>query len=166
MREALTLALQETEAGMILVSHDRHLLRTTADELFLVADGAVKPFDGDLDDYAAWLGKQRAAPPPTKRKPTSGAASDGSAADRQALQEQRRPLLKENEKLEKQLAGWQTEKALLDTRLADPALYASSDKTLLEGLLKRQKELAGQIERAETRWLEIHDALETLAVSA
>ncbi len=166
MREALTLALQETEAGMILVSHDRHLLRTTADELFLVVDGAVQPFDGDLDEYAAWLGKQRAAPPPAKKKEASQPAGGSSEAERQALQEQRRPLLKENEKLEKQLAGWQKEKVLLDARLADPALYASTDKALLEGVLKRQKELAGDIERTETRWLEIHDALETLTATA
>jgi ATP-binding cassette subfamily F protein 3 len=61
MREALTIALQETEAGMVLVSHDRHLLRATCDELWLVADGKVTPFDGDLDDYADWLNQSRAA---------------------------------------------------------------------------------------------------------
>src|SRR5690606_34818582 len=55
MREALTLALQEYEGAMVLVSHDRHLLRTTSDTLMLVADGAVTPFDGDLDDYRDWL---------------------------------------------------------------------------------------------------------------
>jgi ABC-type sulfate/molybdate transport systems ATPase subunit len=61
MREALTFALQDYEGGMVFVSHDRHLLRTCADELLLVADGKAVEFDGDLDDYAAWLASQRNA---------------------------------------------------------------------------------------------------------
>jgi ATP-binding cassette subfamily F protein 3 len=161
MREALTLALQETEAGVVLVSHDRHLLRTTCDELWLVADGQVSPFDGDLDDYAAWLGGQRAAQRPAdEAKAARRQAREQETAARQALLEKRRPLLKEAEKLEKQLSGWQGEKALVDQRLADPALYAGADRERLADLLRRQAELAGAIETAEHRWLEIHAALE------
>ncbi len=166
MREALNLALQEYEGGVVLVSHDRHLLRTTADTLWLVADGRLTPFDGDLDDYADWLGRQR----------TAQIASGGDAigkderkqqrvqaqADRQALLEKRRPLLKEVDKLEKQLAAWQSEKALLDTRLGDPSLYAAADRSQLESLLKRQGDLTRQIEQTEMRWLEIHESLEAL----
>ncbi len=167
MREALTLALQETEAGVVLVSHDRHLLRTTCDELWLVADGRVTPFDGDLDDYADWLAEQRQAgrsnAPAGEAKAARRQARELEAASRQALLEKRRPLLKEAEKLEKQLAGWQGEKALLDGRLADPGLYASAERGLLDGLLKRQAELAAAIEAAEHRWLEIHEVLEGLA---
>jgi ATP-binding cassette subfamily F protein 3 len=163
MREALTLALQETEAGVVLVSHDRHLLRTTCDELWLVADGRVQPFDGDLDDYAAWLAAQRAAARvPDADKSQRREARAQAAAERRALLEKRRPLVKEAEKLEKQLAGWQSEKTQLDERLADPALYVSPDRTLLEGLHKRQAELAEAITAAESRWLEIHEVLEGL----
>jgi ATP-binding cassette subfamily F protein 3 len=163
MREALTLALQETEAGVVLVSHDRHLLRTTCDELWLVADGRVQPFDGDLDDYAAWLAAQRAvARAPDADKAARRETRAQAQADRRALLEKRRPLLKEAEKLEKQLAGWQTEKAALDEQLADPALYAAPDRAKLEGLHKRQAELAASIETAEGRWLEIQEALEGL----
>jgi ATP-binding cassette subfamily F protein 3 len=163
MREALTLALQETDTGVVLVSHDRHLLRTTADSLYLVADGRCTPFDGDLDDYAAWLGQQRsAAAAADPQKEVRRLARDQANSDRQALLERRRPLLKEAEKLEKQLAGWQGEKALLDARLADPALYSGSDRNLLQDLLKRQAQLAAAIDGAESRWLEIQEGLESL----
>ena len=166
MREALNLALQEYEGGVVLVSHDRHLLRTTADQLLLVADGKLTPFDGDLDEYASWLAAQRAeeksaAPEQSERKQQR----EQAAAERQAMLTKRRPLQKEAEQLEKKLAGWQSEKKLLDERLADPGLYTSNDatgKALLATLLKRQAELSQQIDGAEERWLEVLDALEGL----
>jgi ATP-binding cassette subfamily F protein 3 len=164
MREALTLALQETEAAMVLVSHDRHLLRTTVDELWLVADGGAQPFDGDLDDYAAWLAARRsqakAAQPVDADKQARQQARADEEARKKAVQAQRRPLQKEAEKLEKQLAGWQAEKAELDRQLADPDFYASPDRALIEKLGKRQTELAALAETAETRWLEIQELLE------
>ncbi|OHC63707.1 MAG: ABC transporter ATP-binding protein [Rhodocyclales bacterium RIFCSPLOWO2_02_FULL_63_24] len=169
MREALTIALQETEAGMVLVSHDRHLLRATCDELWLVADGKVTPFDGDLDDYADWLNQSRAAEKAAEREKSQqrresaaeeerrkAAAKSGSAATLAA----RRPLLKESEKLEQQLAGWQSELKLLETRLADQSLYASPDSRLLDDLTLRQNQLTQNIEAAESRWLEIQELLE------
>jgi ATP-binding cassette subfamily F protein 3 len=165
MREALTLALQETEAAVVIVSHDRHLLRTTCDELWLVADGQAIPFDGDLDDYAVWLAQRRAGVRADDDDKTARReARANAAAERRALLEQRRPLVKEAEKLEGQLAGWHDEKSRLDARLADPDLYASGDKVELAGLLKRQAELAAQIDTAESRWLEVHEALEALPV--
>ncbi|MDI6746238.1 MAG: ATP-binding cassette domain-containing protein [Rhodocyclaceae bacterium] len=172
MREALTLALQETEAAMVLVSHDRHLLRTTADELWLVADGCVQPFDGDLDDYAAWLVTQRQrgrqAPPDQPERQDVRATSNPTSkkAALAELRNQRRPLLKEIEKLDKQLAGWQDEKAQLDIQLADPELYAANDRPLIESLNQRQAELATAIETAEARWLEIHEKLDALVALA
>ncbi|MCX7157355.1 MAG: ATP-binding cassette domain-containing protein [Rhodocyclales bacterium] len=169
MREALTIALQETEAGMVLVSHDRHLLRATCDELWLVADGKVTPFDGDLDDYAEWLAQDRAA---EKRGGKSSAASRNAggnsaqekpvaAMSKEAALAARRPLLKESEKLEQQLAEWQGELKLLETRLADQSLYASPETRLLEELTLRQSLLTQNIETAESRWLEIHELLES-----
>ena len=173
MREALTIALQETEAGMVLVSHDRHLLRATCDELWLVADGKVTPFDGDLDDYAEWLAQDRAA---EKKSGKSNAASRnaGGNAGRSTANEKpaaavskesalaaRRPLVKESEKLEQQLAEWQAELKLLETRLADQSLYASPETRLLEELTLRQSLLTQNIETAESRWLEIHELLES-----
>ena len=162
MREALTLALQETEAAVVLVSHDRHLLRTTVDELWLVADGGVAPFDGDLEDYAAWLAQRRvAARPADADKATQREQrSEDRAAKKSALAE-RRKLEKEAEKLEQQLAGWQAEQDEVEAALADPALYAAADRARLDTLHRRQGELGAAIEAAETRWLEIHAALDT-----
>jgi ATP-binding cassette subfamily F protein 3 len=165
MREALTIALQETEAGMVLVSHDRHLLRATCDELWLVADGKVTPFDGDLDDYAEWLAQDRAAE--KKSGSASRSAGKNSSIDKPAVTVSkesalavRRPLLKESEKLEQQLAAWQGELKLLESRLADPALYAGAEARLLDELTLRQSQLAQNIEAAESRWLEINELLE------
>ncbi len=163
MREALTLALQETEAAVVLVSHDRHLLRTTADELWRVHDGRAEPFDGDLDDYAAWLARQRAEAKPAD--PDRSARREARAvetASRQALLEKRRPLQREAERLEKRLAEWQGEKDAIDGRLADPASYASADRAPLEALLRRQAELERSIGEAEERWLEVQDSLESM----
>jgi ATP-binding cassette subfamily F protein 3 len=165
MREALTLALQETDAGVILVSHDRHLLRTTADTLYLVGDGKAQIYDGDLDDYAKLLAsqktEQKAAQRNEAKKPSRRETRANEAADMVAA-EQRKPLQKEAEKLEKQIAGWQAEKVLLDARIADPALYSNPDRTLLDQLLKRQTELVKSIETAEANWLQTQEALEAL----
>ena len=167
MREALTLALQETDAAVVLVSHDRHLLRTTADTLYLVDSGKMTPFDGDLDDYANWLAEQRnaaAAATPDENKAARKEAREMAEKTRQQLLAQRRPLVKEAEKLEKLMPGWQQEKDQLDERLSDPALYANPDRTLLESLLKRQAQLAADIESAELRWLEIQEELERIGL--
>jgi ATP-binding cassette subfamily F protein 3 len=161
MREALTIALQETEAGVVIVSHDRHLLRATCDELWLVADGKITPFDGDLDDYANWLGQQRAAEKPVDE--TKAIRREDRAAEearRKSALAGRRQIEREIEKLEKQLAGWQGELKLLEERLADPALYSSPDPTLMQSLTKRQAELSAQIDTAESRWLDLQDSLE------
>ena len=166
MREALTLALQETDAAVVLVSHDRHLLRTTADSLYLVDAGKMASFDGDLDDYANWLAEQRniaSISTPDESKAARREARENAEKNRQQLLAQRRPLIKEAEKLEKLMPGWQQEKDQLDQRLSDPALYSNPDRTLLESLLKRQAQLADDIENAEMRWLEIQEQLESLA---
>jgi ATP-binding cassette subfamily F protein 3 len=161
MREALTLALQETEAALVVVSHDRHLLRTTCDEFWLVADGALTPFDGDLEDYAAWLAARRAASrSPDEDKLARREARGKMEADRQTRLAQRRPLQKEAERLEKQLAAWQTEKHALDASLAEEAIYAPDARERLAAALKRQAELAQSIDNAESRWLEIQELLE------
>ena len=159
MREALTIALQETEAGMVLVSHDRHLLRATCDELWLVADGGVQPFDGDLDDYADWLARSRATEKPAASKPERADARNADPGRKSALAT-RRTLDKELQKLEQQLAGWQGELKLLEARLADPALYAGTQATLLTELGQRQHLLMQNIDAAESRWLDLQEQLE------
>jgi len=163
MREALNVALQEFDGSIVLVSHDRHLLRTTADTLLLVHDGKVEPFDGDLDDYAAWLDAERQAGRQDNRREIGREARreerKQAEAERQARLSRRRPLAKESEQLERQLEGWGGEKKLLDARLADPGLYATPQSTELAALLRRQAELTQAIETAETRWLELQERL-------
>jgi ATP-binding cassette subfamily F protein 3 len=169
MRHALTLALQDYEGGMVIVSHDRALLRATCDRFLLVDDGRLTPFDGDLDDYKSWLAQRRAAdavanqcPDKAADKATRKADREQAAADRQARLVARRPLLKELEQLDKKLAPWTAEKARLDERLADPDLYTGPEAGDVPKLLKRQGELTDRIDEAEMRWLELHEALEAI----
>jgi ATP-binding cassette subfamily F protein 3 len=167
MREALTFAMQEFEGGMVVVSHDRHLLRTCADELLLVDNGRATPFDGDLDDYAAWLATQRnaekaAAPDVAAEKSERLQQRADAKASRQALLAQRRTLSKEIEQLDRKLAKWQAEKAALDAQFADPDFYVTVDRAKSEEMHRQASTLGEQIDAAELRWLELHEALEAL----
>ena len=166
MRHALTLALQDYQGGVILVSHDRALLRATCDEFILVADGKAEPFESDLEGYSQWLNEQRlkdkqAVQVMVDDKPSKNNRAVNKA-ERQARISERRPLVKEAEQLEHNIAKWQADKKLCDERLNDSALYVASDKTELQQLLKKQAELAINIEVAEERWLELHELLEAI----
>jgi ATP-binding cassette, subfamily F, member 3 len=157
MRHVLLLALQEFPGAVVVVSHDRTLLRGACDSFLLVADGAVSPFDGDLDDYAAWLGKSGKA---------RVAAADSAAPSRQ---EQRRldaearnrltPLRNEQRRIEGQLEKLAGERQRLEAELADPATYTTKPQ---EGkrLTLRHTEVAREIETLEERWLEVMSELE------
>ena len=162
MRHALTLALQDYEGGVVLVSHDRALLRATCDRFILVADGKAETFDGDLDDYKAWLAQQAMRAEPEQQKKPEKHDRAQAKADRQARLAERRPLVKESEKLEADMAKWQQEKNGIDQRLTDNSLYAPEAKVELQALLKRQAELTRTMEQAEERWLAIHEQLEAL----
>ena len=166
MRHALTLALQDFEGGVILVSHDRALLRATCDEFVLVADGKAAQFEGDLDDYSQWLNEQR-----LKEKQSNQAAAIDkpnkndraqNKAERQARIAERRPLLKELEQIERNMAQWQADKKVCDEQLNDTALYMGADKSALQALLKTQAVLTQQLETAEERWLVLHEMLEAI----
>ncbi|HQS36726.1 MAG: ABC transporter ATP-binding protein [Methylotenera sp. 24-45-7] len=168
MRHALTLALQDFEGGVILVSHDRALLRATCDQFLLVADGKAADFDGDLEDYSQWLNAQRLkekqATQSLQVEKTGKNDRAQTKAERQARIAERRPLLKELEQIERNMAQMQADKKVCDDRLNDTALYAASDKTELQQLLKTQAELSTKLESAEERWLELHEMLEALPV--
>ena len=166
MRHALTMALQDYQGGLVLVSHDRALLRASCDEFVLVADGQAVPFDGDLEAYSLWLNEQR-----LKEKQNVQATLEVkpakqdramNKAERQARIAERRPLLKEVAELDNRIAAWQEEKQACDARLNDNDLYSAADKTALQDLLKKQAELIKQIEQAEERWLDLHERLEEL----
>ncbi len=182
-REALSMALNEFEGTVMLVSHDRHLLRAVCDEFWLVSRGGIGPFDGDLDDYQRYLldvAKQareaqrqeqkdlkNAAADPVEAAPAPVAASPAQAASRSPEQrtldaqrrqqraEQLRPLKKELEQSEKRMAALNTEKRALEETLSQPA----SPVTLAE-TGRRLKAVNDELEALELRWLELGEQLE------
>jgi ATP-binding cassette subfamily F protein 3 len=163
MRHALTVALQDYEGALIIVSHDRHLLRTTTDQLFLVAQGRVKPFEGDLEDYWQWLLEQR------KSSLISGESIQQrnereSRVDKKRLEtqqrEQRRPLQNRLKQVEKDLDKLITEKATIEISLADPNIY--EDRVKVKEYIQQQTMVADKLQRIEEMWLELTEALEGL----
>ena len=164
MRHALTLALQDYQGGVILVSHDRALLRATCDNFVLVANGAAEAFDGDLEDYKDWLAStkiQEKGEANTEAMPKKNDYAQ-TKAERQARIVARRPLVKETEQIEKTLEKLNIEKTTLDARASEGSLYDAGSKMELQQLLKRQAELSAAIDTAEMRWLELHEQLEEL----
>ncbi len=164
MRHALTLALQDYQGGVILVSHDRALLRATCDNFVLVANGVAEAFDGDLDDYKDWLANTKTQEKSELNAQIMPKNNDyaQSKAERQARIVARRPLVKETEQIEKNLEKLNAEKTILDARASEASLYDAGNKAELQQLLKRQAELSGAIDTAEMRWLELHEQLEAL----
>ncbi len=190
MREALTEALQDYEGTLVVVAHDRHLLRATTDALWLVADGKVLPFDGDLDDYRDWVLSQkkreraaeaesRAASPAATAAPASAATTDRADATidrkarkreeaqaRQRLAEARKPLVTRQAKLEAELDALGQEKGDIDAWLATEAAYAADQKDTLKEKIARQGELAWQLARLESEWIDNAEKLEKIASEA
>jgi ATP-binding cassette subfamily F protein 3 len=150
MREALTVALQSFEGGMVIVSHDRHLIKTVADSLWLVADGRLREFEGDLDDYQQWLrsrGKQD-APKRAPQARSSRAAAKGDPRSRRRLTELRREI----EQIEKRIDAIAGELALIETELCKDPMHA--------GLQARHADLTRDAAAMEARWLEIGTSIE------
>ena len=164
MRHALTLALQDYVGGVILVSHDRALLRASCDRFVLVAEAKAEVFDGDLDDYKNWLATQKVQDVALSvlEKPVKKNDYAQNKADRQARILARRPILKSLAQIDEALLKYHTEKQSLDASALDATLYELSRKAELQQHLKRQAELATLIETAELEWLAMHEALEAL----
>ncbi|MBK3868872.1 ATP-binding cassette domain-containing protein [Pseudomonas stutzeri] len=164
MRLALTLALQDFEGAVLVVSHDRHLLKSTTDEFLLVADGQVRNFDGDLEDYARWLVDYRARQQPVESGEPAADKTD-KRAQRQAaaaLRQQLAPHKRQADKLEKDLATVHEKLAVLETSLGDSALYEAARRDELRELLARQAELKAREGELEEAWLEALETLESL----
>jgi len=164
MRLALTMALQDFEGAVLVVSHDRHLLKSTTDEFLLVADGQVQSFDGDLEDYARWLVDYRARQQPVASGEPAADKTD-KRAQRQAaaaLRQQLAPHKRQADKLEKDLATVHEKLAELETSLGDSALYEVARKDELRQLLAKQAELKVREGELEEAWLEALETLEAL----
>jgi ATP-binding cassette, subfamily F, member 3 len=175
-REALSMALNEFEGTVMLVSHDRALLREVCDEFWLVADGVVKPFDGDLDDYQRWLldqskeaaraaKKQSAAAPAPVVVAASPTPAPAAREDRKAsgqarakLADQTRPLRKEMEAIDKRLHALATERASIEAQLAEGAAASA-----IAEMGKRLKAISDQLEADEARWLALGEQIEALS---
>ncbi len=173
-REALTVALAQFEGTLVLVSHDRHLLRATTDEFLIVADGGLKPFDGDLDDYRDWLFKTKLAKPeaapadtPAKTEPPreSGDRKEQKrleAEARQRLSTRRKPIETRIKRLEELMDRLNSRKTSLDAQLADAAIYADARKEALKQALFEQAQVTKELDDLEAEWLEQQAALEAL----
>ncbi len=181
-REALTMALAQFEGTLVLVSHDRHLLRATTDQFIIVADGKLQPFDGDLDDYKDWLfqtklGKNNegkngstatSTPLPVAKKTTdlplaSPISKKQDAEQRQRSNALKKPITTRIKQLEEQIAKRNTEKSAIELALADSTIYDASNQAKLKSLLADQKTVTQDLTQLEEEWLEQQEQLEKLA---
>lgn len=152
MRSAIELALQSYEGALILISHDRHMLKTTVDNFFLVYQQKVQPFDGDLDDYYSWLQSKDAV----KETTTSSNSVSGGA-----VYKERKTLQNRLKKLEQLMEQYQKEIHRLDEQLSDSTLYEdSSQKNKLDKLLKDRDIAHVTLHKTEEEWMEVCGILE------
>ena len=158
MRHALELALQAFEGAMILVSHDRHLIDSTCDQLWVVSGGHCSRFDGDLDDYSRWLLRGESREPAAEKRSDQppGAAPKPAKRNR----EQDKALRASARQAEKSMQRLEGKIAELDQALADPELY-QKDPTAAAELARDQAQLREQLAEAEQAWLEAMEALES-----
>jgi ATP-binding cassette subfamily F protein 3 len=153
MRDALTIALEEYTGAVVIVSHDRSLIRSVADELWLVADGEAKLFDGDLEDYKSWIETRRPREVATQSRQEKPSTQRSQRPNRKALQS------KQN-KLGTVLATAQAELAVVDQKLADPATYASPDRDKISEMNAAHARLEAKVAELEESWLELEMAME------
>ncbi|VVQ09203.1 putative ABC transporter ATP-binding protein YheS [Pseudomonas fluorescens] len=164
MRLALTMALQEFSGAVLVVSHDRHLLKSTTDNFYLVADGKVEEFDGDLEDYTRWLVEYRQRNAPVSNTPVNPDKTD-KKAQRQAaaaLRQQLAPHKREAEKLEAELGKLHEKLAKIDTSLGDSDIYEPARKNELRDLLAEQARLKVREAELEEAWMEALELLESM----
>jgi ATP-binding cassette subfamily F protein 3 len=160
MRHALNVALQDYQGAIVVVSHDRHLLRSVTDQLLLVAGGKALPFDGDLDDYRVWLTEQKKG----EDKPSVEVTQTISRKDQRKLDAERRlkhkPLFDALKKAEDAVEKYHNEQRQLEQQLADPAIYDESEKLRLKELLGRKNQVDKALDAAESDWIEAEERLE------
>ncbi|KWU22275.1 ABC transporter [Achromobacter xylosoxidans] len=170
-REALAAALAEFGGSMLLVSHDRHLLRTTVDSFWIVADGAVREFDGDLEDYRDWLAARNAGEraEAARENAENGEAVVDRKAQRRAEAEQRQRLSALRKPLEAKLAKVEAEMEklraklqALDAVIADPDLYSDARRAERQKVMAEHGEHGKRMETLEEQWLELQGSLEEI----
>ena len=166
MRQALTMALQGFEGAMILISHDRHLLKASCDDLYLVDDGKVERFDGDLEDYHNWLLTSNNELENTDTQDDNKQHSAAAKKEQKRLDAERRkqvaPLKKQADKLEKQQEKMNTRLTEIETLMSDTQLYQDENKQTLTKLLSEQAELKSTLEELELEWFEFQEQIEAI----
>jgi ATP-binding cassette subfamily F protein 3 len=185
-REALTMALAQFEGTLVVVSHDRHLLRATTDQFIIVADGKLQPFDGDLDDYKDWLfqtklgkgtsvlpaaGKENktafpaasVVAPPAAPVVNSKDQKRAEAEQRQKVAALKKPIENKIKRLEEQIAKRNGQKAEVDAKLGEPGAYDAANKAKLKLLLADQAFFTKDLAQLEAEWLELQEQLEGIA---
>ncbi|CDG96992.1 ABC transporter ATP-binding protein [Xenorhabdus bovienii] len=179
MRQALTEALIDFDGAMVVVSHDRHLLRSTTDELYLVHDGEAEPFTGDLEDYQQWLTeqqRQQTRENQEKEKAASSPDASMNGAQNYSAQErkdqkrreaefrnQTQPLRKQLTTLEKQMEKLGTALAGWEEKLSDNTIYENNRKIELTECLQQQTQTKSKLEDTEMEWLDIQEQLEQMS---
>lgn len=167
MRQALSLALQSFEGAMLLVSHDRHLVRSTADLLWLVHQGSVVEFPDDIDDYPRWLARQQAlvvAEESPDRPLQGNTSAERKERKRQEAEQRQRlqPLTKRLKELERHLESLSTRRDTVRQRLADGTLYEAEGKEELRALLAEQADIQQRLDTVEEEWMAVGEELESL----
>ncbi|EPE4580513.1 ABC transporter ATP-binding protein [Salmonella enterica] len=167
MRQALTEALIDFEGALVVVSHDRHLIRSTTDDLYLVHDKKVEPFDGDLEDYQQWLSDVQ-----KQENQADNAPKENNANSAQSRKDQKRreaelrtltqPLRKEITRLEKEMEKLNAQLAQAEEKLGDSSLYDPSRKAEMTECLQLQASAKSGLEECEMAWLEAQEQLEQM----
>jgi ATP-binding cassette subfamily F protein 3 len=186
-REALTMALAQFEGTLVVVSHDRHLLRATTDQFIIVADGKLQPFDGDLDDYKDWLfqtklgkgttvlpaaGKDNKTAFPVSQPVATAAAPQVDKKEQKRLEAEqrqktaalRKPLEGKLKRLEEQIAKRNGQKEEVDAKLGEPGIYDAANKPKLKQLLADQSFFTKDLAQLEEEWLGLQEQLEAITV--
>lgn len=173
MRQALTEALVDYEGSLVVVSHDRHLLRNTVEEFYLVHDKQVEEFKGDLEDYQKWLMEQnnqssvKSAEQNFPQENTHSSQNRKEQKRREAeLRQQTAPLRKKIAQLEEKMNTLTEQLAEIENGLADSTLYSPENKEKLTALLAQQVETKKALEAVETDWMETQDMLEEILSNA
>ncbi|MDO6679194.1 ABC transporter ATP-binding protein [Shewanella sp. 4_MG-2023] len=165
MRHALTMALQTFEGAMVIVSHDRHLLRLSCSDYYLVDQGAVKPFQGDLDDYHQWLLDAAKAAQSNSSKDSSATPSIDKKQQKRIEAELRQkvsPLRKKQIKLETEQQKITARLAELEIELADGSLYEAENKAKMTKVLNERTTLTQSMDESEMNWFELQEEIEII----
>ncbi|PRJ70772.1 putative ABC transporter ATP-binding protein [Haemophilus influenzae] len=167
MRQALTEALVDYEGSLVVVSHDRHLLRNTVEEFYLVHDKKVEEFKGDLEDYQKWLSEQNS----TSENKVSEKVGDNENSVQNRKEQKRReaelrqqtaPLRKKITQLEEKMNKFSSELANIENQLVDAELYNAENKEKLTALLAQQVDVKKALDDVETEWMTAQEELEEM----